>query len=42
MESIIPISNICSISAEPPALKNGSEMQVFGIIFVTTAIFIAT
>ena len=30
------------ISAVPPALKNGSEIPVFGIEFVTTAIFSAT
>lgn len=39
MFKIIPISNICSISAVPPEEKNGSDIPVFGIELVTTAIF---
>ena len=41
IDRIIPTSNICIISAGPPALINGSETPVFGIELVTTAIFIA-
>jgi len=36
---MIPISNICSINAVPPDEKNGREIPVLGIEFVTTAIF---
>ena len=39
IESIMPISNICKANDEPPELKNGSEIPVFGIVFVTTATF---
>ena len=39
MERIIPISNIWSINAVPPDEKNGRDIPVFGMEFVTTAIF---
>ena len=42
IDKIIPISNICSMSEVPPELKNGRDIPVFGIVFVTTAMFIAT
>ena len=41
MERIIPISNIWSINAVPPDEKNGRDIPVFGMEFVTTAMFIA-
>ena len=37
----MPISNICKASDVPPELKNGSDIPVFGIEFVTTAILSA-
>ena len=40
MDSSIPISNICTARAVPPELKNGRDIPVLGIEFVTTAIFI--
>ena len=42
MDKIIPTSNICKIREVPPELKNGSDIPVFGIVLVTTAIFITT
>ena len=41
MERMIPISKICRASDVPPELKNGSEIPVFGMEFVTTAILSA-
>ena len=34
----MPISKICMASEVPPEEKNGNEMPVFGMEFVTTAI----
>ena len=42
MERIIPISKICIAVAVPPELKNGSDIPVFGIEFVTTAMLSIT
>ena len=42
MDKMIPISNIWIISEVPPVLKNGKEIPVFGIMLVTTAMFMAT
>ena len=42
MFSKIPHIPIKTTRAVPPALKNGSDIPVFGIVFVTTPILIAT